>query len=130
MCMHLLCLHLIVVNDNNNWNGMCIGCFTSIKINLGQNLCLLEHHKIINFNKMCVSFVIDAGSVHPEITEYSVSNYLLKGASYTILHNTKLISIKEFQINVFTISSQPMSYQKFHLNSSTQDVATNWLQTT
>lgn len=32
----------ITMNDNYNWNGMCIGGFTSIKINLEWNLCLLK----------------------------------------------------------------------------------------
>lgn len=31
-------------SDNNNWNGMCIGCFTSIKINLGE---ILTHLNIV-----------------------------------------------------------------------------------
>lgn len=30
-------------SDNNNWNGMSIACFTSIKINLGEIVCLFKH---------------------------------------------------------------------------------------
>lgn len=56
-------------SDNNNWNGMCIAYFTSIKINLGEILVSFEHRifggtGIPNAAPFEQTQYVDIGDVH------------------------------------------------------------------